>query len=1054
MKILFLFIFQIYFLNNCLNATVVGNIPGLIPLDNSSPPATDLIYGDRILLSHEAINLKDKGEDLSLLNPQESDIWRDEKDPTFSLVKKIKVNNFDQVSYLSPVLSRTGNSRFTISKTLNSETQYYTVMISKKIHNVLLRAALLKKLGYIVPQIKYIKKLTLSFDSSFEKENFLSRLSEDTFGDPARWVVNNEKEKEVEIQDLIIMNSNEPIYNLAIGHIPSNIIQGRRVLNSLLIPYSLVYVSESVNLLNWNLGQVISRMLKLEFDSNQEFTTSLDDAKWIARRIKELSRQDFQEIVKAANLPNEVSLVLVEKLIARRNSLLEVLSLTFKKLKFNSRISHGDYLKNGKLLKENWDGYGSRFAYGDPDSPLSGSELFSFFKSKLISNIISNLMSAFNKFVLPRTDIQSKVMEHQLSKMYAAYDEYLKTGVDQTIPFGIYAIPNFGVDLHASRDIVVGTYLGTDNLVQIADSLGASLRIGAYLGTDGLPVVASVDGGVNAYVTRKYSHLRPITSMKQAIKLPYKNMMIPYYKKKNGNMLDGLMSITNLDLEDQAVIEKIESIVSEFKDQIKVGESLVVTDMLGGGVQIGAGYNFTQILKAQLKFYTGQTILSRLHIHRANKNLIQVYKDRGQAGNFGMSFGFNSIIPIINVNLRKNKGIAKINFYNLNIDSELEDKTALLKNLKALRSVFVSNDLELLNYIKKPFVVKHDFNENLRQISLFHWRWDKKELVDFITVTHPEGNKKYFLKSSSGKRKGKDYQKLGTEVVNGLLAGFLGNNLALSGELSGNPGDTFLGSSVVKEVSFEAEIINYNKKSKTGTLQHPFVNISNIWKGWSLSYKKAKKLLSKLNQNYGFDFYPETVLNTTEKLQLYTVSLNIYFYKDAVENLIKQTKKRFVKIFENHSDIEDIIYHRPVFYYQPGNPMSGNSYSEMEVNTKEDQIYYIVRKIGKYQKKYKKYKHRNRFDKQIKYVVKLLKYVEKNLPLKGIAEAIGGKNNFFVSSKIKGFRKGDEQGDSPIVASTIGEFGDTYFGGPLVAIKNRLGMTESEFFSYWLIGKL
>ena len=906
----------------------------------------------------------------------------------------------------------------------------------------------------MVPPIKYIKKLTLSFDTLFEKENFLSRLSEDTFGDPSRWVVNDNQDKEIQIQDLIIMNSNEPIYNLAIGHVPSNIIQGRRVLNSLLIPYSLVYVSESVNLLNWSLGQVISRMLKLEFDSSQEFTTSLDDAKWIARRIQKLNRQDFEEIVNAANLPPEVSLVLVEKLIARRNSLLKVLSLSFEKLKFNSRISYGEYLKNGKLLKENWDGYGSRFAYGDPDSPLSGTELFSFFKSKLISNTISNLMNAFNQFVMPRTDIQTKVMEHQLSKMYEAYDQFLKTGVDQTIPFGIYAIPNFGVDLHASRDIVVGTYLGTDNLVQIADSLGASLRIGAYLGTDGLPVVASVEGGVNAYVTRKYSHLRPITSMKQAIKLPYKNMMIPFYKKKNGNMLDGLMSISNSDLEDEEVLERMESIIAEFKDQIKVGESLVVTDMLGGRVQVGAGYNFAQILKAQLKFYSGQTILSRLHIHRANKNLIQVYKDHGQAGNFGMSFGLNSIIPIINVNLRKNKGTAKVKFYNLNIGDKVESKSALLKNLKALRSVFISSDLELLNYIQKPFVVKHDFNEKLRQISFFHWRWDKKELVDLVTVVHPKGNKKYFLKSSVGKRKGKDYQKLGTEVVNGLLTGFLGNNLSLSGELSGNPGDTFLGSSVLKEVSFEAEIINYDKKSKTGILQHPFINISNIWKGWSLSYKKAKKLLLKLNDKYGFNFYPETVLHTTQKLQLYTVSLNIYFYKDAVKNIIKQTKKRFVNIFEEHSNIEDIIYHRPVFHYYPGDPLSGNSYSQMDVNSKEDQIYYIVRKIGKYQKKYRKYKNRNRFDKQIKYGVKLLSYIEKKLPLQGIAEVIGGENNFFVSSKLKGFRKGDEQGDSPIVASTIGEFGDTYYGGPLVAMKNRLGMTESEFFSYWLIGKL
>ena len=41
---------------------------------------------------------------------------------------------------------------------------------------------------------------------------------------------------------------------------------------------------------------------------------------------------------------------------------------------------------------------------------------------------------------------------------------------------------------------------------------------------------------------------------------------------------------------------------------------------------------------------------------RSKEDLIQVYKDQGQVGNFGLNFGINSLIPIINIDLRKSKG--------------------------------------------------------------------------------------------------------------------------------------------------------------------------------------------------------------------------------------------------------------------------------------------------------------------------------------------------------------------------------------------------------------
>ena len=55
-----------------------------------------------------------------------------------------------------------------------------------------------------------------------------------------------------------------------------------------------------------------------------DFATSLDDAQWIARKIAKLTKEDIKKLVLAASFPREVQGILVEKLVARRNSLLTV----------------------------------------------------------------------------------------------------------------------------------------------------------------------------------------------------------------------------------------------------------------------------------------------------------------------------------------------------------------------------------------------------------------------------------------------------------------------------------------------------------------------------------------------------------------------------------------------------------------------------------------------------------------------------------------------------------------------------------------------------------
>jgi len=1042
-----------------VKAEALRTFPGLIPLDSEGQAATDLVVDNQLISVYEGERLRASGQDISLFLPQESDIWHDQaivgNSPSDLPVMHITPGQIPGSLYLAPIMSRTGNFRFSARGQEQNSGQTFSFMLSKKAHSVLLRSALLRKIGYTIPPIQYLSKLQVNFGSTFERENFIKRMAEDTFGDPKRWVYQeNSDGKGLILQDVLSFQANESIYNLAYGYVPNSVIKGRRVLNSLLIPYAIVSFEESVNLMSYEAARIISNSLKIDFADSAEFSTSYEDARWIMRRILKLTRRDFEEIVASAHLPIPVQRLLVEKIIGRRNSMIKLLKLDAAVLSINPDVNFGTDLKKGKLLREWWDGYGSRFSYGDPESPFSGGEILRYLKAVGISNLIGNLVGGFNSYVVPSTDVQQGIVDHQVAVAEKAFMDYLKTGVFKEVPFGIFAIPTFGADLIASRDIIAGSYMGADNTVQLADSFGLSLDLGVYLGIDGVAAPWIVNGQAKANLTRRYSHLRPIKSMKAALKTPYRNMMIPFYKKGLAKKLDGLMT-ANLNqagnaLSDDELSEKIESVMKDFLGQLEVGESLMITDSLTPSVSVGAGVGLTSLISAQARIFGQQVIISRLHILRSGEKEIQVYRDLGNLSTIGMSIGLRAFIPVMSLSLSGSKGKARTKFYTLNLDAKRNGNAKTLRNVHALRALLLHNETELLDVVQSPYKIEHSLTEKSGAFSLFHWKWLNRDLTDLITVTHPQGAQKMFYRSSKGKRFGSNYQSLFTDVANGLLNTYVSNAVNFSDPGNGNPGDTFMGKSKAREVSFEGEILNYNSKKKTGRVESPFISLGYIWKGWTISKKNAMKIIDEINRDYQFHFYPETALQNTKSLQLYTISVNLYFYHRAVLEMLGQEKNNLLKIYKKHSKFKDIRY--AGMGYFPGDPISGSSYRD--TYSKESQIRDSVSRFIRLKKKFQKWLKKERPDRQMKYGVKMADQVEKNLYFPGLAQVVGGENNIYVHSQVRGFRKGDEAGDTPLISHSIGEFGDRSFTGPLLEIKNQMGMTDAEFFSYWMVGKI
>ncbi|MBF0300196.1 MAG: hypothetical protein HQK51_15850, partial [Oligoflexia bacterium] len=547
---------------------------------------------------------------------------------------------------------------------------------------------------------------------------------------------------EIELQDVVIMDDQDHLYNLALGYLPSSVIQGRRILNSLLIPYSFVDVPESVNLFNWFAGRVVNNQVQLAYETAEEFTISFEDALWMLRKILSLHREDFIEIVKSAHLPTPVAYLLVEKLISRRNQLVEMFKLgnEFNILKVNNIITSGEYLKKGKLLKEKWDGYASRFSFGDPESPLSRSEIFAFIKSKAMSTAINSAIGIANKYM---TDItfDTALRTRQEELFYKQVGEYLRTGKIVPIPLGIWAYPIFGAKIIASRNVIAGNYLGTDNAVQLADAVGFNVEAGVFLNVEGINagVPLSVSSKIKGTFTRTYTHLRPIRSFKASLKYPFKNILVPLLQNKLGHFFDDLLSGNLETLKPEEKQKKIEKVMSEFKEQLSIGESLLITDSVGAGINVNAGLSLYQIIKAQAEFGATQAVISRLHIHRKDENTIQVYRDLGNVTSLILSFNFKAVVPILSVSAKFSAGTARIKFYSLNINENEKENPDFLKNIQALKSVLLNNSLERAASIRKPHKVKHTFLEAQFKAGIFFFQIAGLSSQTEVEVTHPKG---------------------------------------------------------------------------------------------------------------------------------------------------------------------------------------------------------------------------------------------------------------------------------------------------------------------------
>lgn len=1004
----------------------------IIPLDDIRLPADDLVAPNGLIYTPEEWwEIKNsstdvlKNTDLSRLQPLPNEIWADEIMPVSD---DLELSTEQTVTFMGAKASAAGMLRFNVRVQDALNSPVYTIALDKTLHTVLLRKNFLRKLGYKIPSMEWLPRLKVEFESLEELNRFKDKLiPEATLGAPERWLVKVDEAKlQIILKDVAaIRPSLEDHYNVALGVPPQTL--SSRTLRSLLIPYALLNVRESVNKLKWHEGRIDNRNVRLPHFTQAAFNATMDDAKWILRRMNKLTREDFKEVVQSAHYPKEVSLLLVEKLIARRNSLNAIFGVITSDLKFDSNISSGSNLVDGELKQEEWKNYASNFAHGYPDSPFedTGHYLLAEIQSLGIDELVARANEHLDFF-----DINEPRIEFHQNQLKEGLEHFVKTGELLDFGVGAWVSPILNGNAIVSRNIVVGQYMGTDNLVQLADTFGYAVSLGAHVGIENLgPTYSAYARGTLSYL-KTYTHLKPVKSLKESLKEPYVNMIVPYLKSKLSKSLAGMGS----DEADEEETQKFYDLLGKY---LGVGESLIITEKITPQALLGGSATMLDT-RVSLSLSTDYITLKRIHLNRESSDIIQVYIDNGNALGLQLSFSLDQLIPVARLNFKRENGKYKVAFNKVNINVDVDENPNFRANARALSEVLSGGSAEGLHALDRPYEISQKYLDFHSKFKLLAWRMKSIDGSGVMNVKSPSGQVDQFLSLSDATQSGLNYEDFARDVANYWLKQLWSNPadaIQLSTNTWKNPSQSILGMSKTRSSKFEARW-----DDKSATFSRPFIALINQLQGWSASKKKLQAKLAEINEKYQTILFPKRVLEDIEKLKLYDISVNINFYQKGVERLRSLDLKQVEAAFSSHRRSSSRVCNSRI-----GNNRLLNCFRSGEMD--------YSNLIAERSRECAKLRNRKESQNEAKCLMKLATLLHEHLPFRNFKQILG-EENFYLHGVVSGFRSKSEILYEPELSSTIGRIGDRSWNGPLQAVRELIGMQDGEMNGYWLRERL
>jgi hypothetical protein len=1053
-----------------------------IPLDEKrSAPSIDLLNKEGKPIDRDTlIDMIKAGQDTSFLEPQLSDLYTaremslNETHPELpsdeeviskplQFVSSIEVDHLTQARVVFP----------------HDQTQAYKLTVTYDVNAALARNALLRKLGYASPSPKLYRKLLLEFPDLDTRNDFLTRISR--MRDIGRWVDGGREEVERNQTTITLINvALEPAVILNIppmhwGIFNSDILQSRRSLRALLVPLTLLDIDESVNMYPYEPAKVENNRLVFSRVYAKAFTneTSIGDARWIARKIAKLSRQDWIKIIRAGHYPADIESLIIEKTLGRVNQLMKLLTISdFLPIAFDPNISYGQIIR-GKAYQSEYEGYPQFFAYSDPLNPLRVSEIIRYFSVEAISNAMQFVLDQGNRFLQFLS--QEKYVKAHSEKFQNQILQHMQTHPDQPYvqPIETWGGPVAGASVSANRSVIAGTYYGNTSPIQLVDTISVNAKVGYFLGISG---IKNIGIGITPSLgySRNYAHVRPIGDIKTALKDNWAKVAVPFEMIKLSNVLNAK--------DDDGLGKAIENFLSELKQ----GEMFIITDGFTlaqntlVGIPIGAMLGLAPPvvnLSESININHQYAVLSRTTIYRSEKGL-QIYFSDIRTKGQQLSADTDLLFRIFSASGYRVSGEAHTDAYVLPAEfNSIEEKKNFISGMKTLLRM---NQGQIIQERFKPFLLDHESRGGRSFIKIGPWQWTRREILNRLEITppvDPEGRydanqfKRTVIQGQINRIRGSDFFGFIGSIANRFVSLIkLG-----SGARGDDPSTNFMGRSTSNIVSTELEITP-NRPNNT------LIRIQQSHNGWSMKKKNLLKLLNSIQSELGAmnppgDLFDAETFSQTKRVQAYNLIWNLSIYESGIDRITEYLDQKNwgtvaiaeklisimgAKNYENYCSkkgLEVGFSRGPVriddFLNSSSETIQGQTISIHCVTPWMQTIFDLRDKFSKTPELFAHDIHDEASAKiKIEALNQALVKLEKNTELGTIIRLVGAENSYFQVS-LAGYRKGDEraqdeEGRSTYFSNSVGQVNATIRNGPLDEIASSSTILQHEISARYL----
>lgn len=922
-----------------------------IPLKTFTKPALNLVGpGGQKLSIADLARMNNTGADLSKLQPIEDKYWQNKKYTAIDTKIHAEMPNAETGVTIDSYLGANRELGFytVIVKPSNGKSERYGLTLGLQTHASLLKSALLRKLGYFQQSPKHYDKIKLNFANKEEKDLFVKRAFCEQGPDAvsidclsiAPFKTDTDKREflseaggnSLYVHGAYLEKMDSEIPSLFDGLTPASVesipyFASDRQFRALLVPFVIGDVQESLGRVAPESVLVRDGWAYINFAFSDYFSqTSGDDVKWMLRRVGQLTDQDWNEIVEAAEFPQGLNQLAKAAIMSRAQNMMTWFFDREAQGMMQARIPDFNYsspdglVVNGRITQEYIPGEPHRFTHGERQSPFEKGDFLRYMVIKSQSSAIGLAINKLSeKFKLQRQEVTSQKV-----------NGFRIRNDGKIAPVGFADGRQYGINFGASRIVTTGTFYGSQAAVQLVDNVRLSAGLGVFRMIEDFSGISTMLGG-NVSYNRDFTHVVPLQTMKETKEIDWKDLYVPSRLDKIASPLkDGKLS--------------------EFFANFKNGEVFTITESVGAGGSVGYMYALDALLG-----FTAQTVptvglsgganavlLRQTQITKTDKGF-QVFIRNQNSKAFQVTFDVNYFINLLKVKHESTYTDLHTDAYILNsntdfvtqVDAAIEevkkealskkedpvaaveayftDNAELAKRYKsqkgfadkmagALRALIFQSSTDQLetNFRKQVFQIDHDLNTKELKTKFLWWRKSKLTEEHLLKIYKPEvtavdsgevENKPIEVVTyRKGKLTGKDVLGFGLNVLDYGVKKLSPDYAPVLSQDSQNPSQMPFGKAQWHIVRTDTELTK-----RQGSLPTVAV-LQNVWGGWSLKKKDLDKILAGLREKFntpefaGTEFQtkpliPDNRFNQVKKIDFFRITENLSLLPSAIDKI-------------------------------------------------------------------------------------------------------------------------------------------------------------------------